>query len=465
MAVFSGHCCSMQAKIGVKMKVSIIIPVYNPGKLLEKCLESAIHQTLEDIEIICINDGSTDDSIDILNKYQSQDTRIKVFNQENTGAGHARNVALEKANGEYIIFLDADDWIEKDMCETLYNQAQKLDCDMILFDVLRHLKNNVTKTLVHFPNFDENPNEFTFDYEYARNKVFNGIFGVIWCKFYRKSFIDENNIRFKNHKMFNDVEFHIKTMLLAESIGYCPKIFYHYVRIGQDTLQESFSSSESVMCFYDVMKGIERILNDLNMMGNFRMEYLDYACYYFKTKLNQIDNKHQEAFFEKVKSFLETLKATPEELKKLHNEHVTFYIHVLNSKNYVEYELIHNQFNGKNLNSNISQNYIYYTNDDDDSYNKSYINLLENCLNEKIDNINKLTHELNSKNNELSEKNKRIGEISKEHANLKTLNDTFNENNYHLKQENSRLINENAKLKKELDEIKSSTLWKLKNKL
>ena len=437
------------------MKVSIIIPVYNPGELLAECLESAIQQTLDDIEIICIDDGSTDHSLYILNKYKSQDDRIKVFSQKNSGAGHTRNIALEKAKGEYVVFLDADDWIEKDMCETLYNQAKKLDCDMILFDVLRHLRNNVTKTLIHFPDFDENPNEFTFDREFARNKVFNGIFGVIWCKFYRKTFLDENNIRFENHKMFNDVEFHIKTMLLAKNIGYCPKMFYHYIRIGQDTLQESFSSSESVICFYDVMKGIERILDDLNMMEKFRMEYLDYACYYFKTKLNQIDEKYRDAFFEKIKSFLETLKATPEELKKLHNEHVTFYIHVLNSKNYTEYELIQNQFNGKNLNSNISQNYIYYTNDDDDSYNKSYINLLENCLNEKIDNINNLTQELNYKNNEMNKQNTQIDEILKERSNLRKLND----------EENSRLINENANLKKELDEIKSSKLWKLKNKL
>ena len=447
------------------MKVSIIIPVYNPGELLAECLESAIQQTLDDIEIICIDDGSTDHSLDILNKYKSQDDRIKVFSQKNSGAGHTRNIALEKAKGEYVVFLDADDWIEKDMCETLYNQAKKLDCDMILFDVLRHLRNNVTKTLIHFPDFDENPNEFTFDREFARNKVFNGIFGVIWCKFYRKTFLDENNIRFENHKMFNDVEFHIKTMLLAKNIGYCPKMFYHYIRIGQDTLQESFSSSESVICFYDVMKGIERILDDLNMMEKFRMEYLDYACYYFKTKLNQIDEKYRDAFFEKIKSFLETLKATPEELKKLHNEHVTFYIHVLNSKNYTEYELIQNQFNGKNLNSNISQNYIYYTNDDDDSYNKSYINLLENCLNEKIDNINNLTQELNYKNNEVNKQNTQIDEILKERSNLRKLNDEVSENNHHLKQENSRLINENANLKKELDEIKSSKLWKLKNKL
>lgn len=108
------------------VKVSIIIPVYNPGELLNNCLDSASNQTLNDIEIICIDDESTDGSMDILNQYAKIDSRFKVFSQSNSGAGMARNKGLEYANGEYIVFLDSDDYIEFDMCECLYNHAKAL---------------------------------------------------------------------------------------------------------------------------------------------------------------------------------------------------------------------------------------------------------------------------------------------------------------------------------------------------
>jgi glycosyltransferase involved in cell wall biosynthesis len=95
--------------------ISIIIPVYNAEKYLNKCLESVINQTLKDIEIICINDGSTDNSLDILQKYAKQDNRFIIINQDSSGAGVARNAGLDKAQGEYLAFLDSDDFFELDM--------------------------------------------------------------------------------------------------------------------------------------------------------------------------------------------------------------------------------------------------------------------------------------------------------------------------------------------------------------
>ena len=113
-------------------KVSIIVPVYNVEKYLCQCLESLVHQTLTDIEIICVNDGSTDNSLGILNKYAQLDSRIKVFSQKNQGVSSARNLGLEKVNGEYITFVDSDDWIELNACEILYNTAQERNTDILL---------------------------------------------------------------------------------------------------------------------------------------------------------------------------------------------------------------------------------------------------------------------------------------------------------------------------------------------
>lgn len=103
----------------VNPEISIIIPVYNPGKFINKCLNSIIHQTFKNIEILCIDDGSTDNSLNILKEFQKNDKRIRIFSQENLGAAASRNLGIENSKGNYILFVDADDWIEEDMCEKL----------------------------------------------------------------------------------------------------------------------------------------------------------------------------------------------------------------------------------------------------------------------------------------------------------------------------------------------------------
>lgn len=111
-------------------KLSIIVPVYNVEKYLSKCLESLIHQTLQDIEIICVDDGSTDSSLEILKSFAKTDSRIKVFSQKNQGQSAARNLALKHAKGEYLGFVDSDDWVDLDYFEKLYRVAKSSNCDI-----------------------------------------------------------------------------------------------------------------------------------------------------------------------------------------------------------------------------------------------------------------------------------------------------------------------------------------------
>ena len=115
------------------VKVSIIISVYNAEKYLKECLDSAVNQTLEDIEIICVNDGSTDDSLNILKSYAEKDSRVKVFTQPNKGQGAALNTALDNVRGEYVLNIDCDDWIELDACEFLYNKSKELNLDLLFY--------------------------------------------------------------------------------------------------------------------------------------------------------------------------------------------------------------------------------------------------------------------------------------------------------------------------------------------
>ena len=125
-------------------KVSIIIPVFNAEKYLEKCLDSLVNQTLEDIEIICIDDGSTDNSLEILKTYEQKDKRIKVLQQTNKKQGAARNYGIREAIGEYIGFVDSDDWAELDMFEKLYNKAISTDSDITMCKVIDYNENTKT---------------------------------------------------------------------------------------------------------------------------------------------------------------------------------------------------------------------------------------------------------------------------------------------------------------------------------
>ena len=172
-------------------KISVIVPVYNVEKFLEKCLKSIIEQTFEDLEIICINDGSTDKSLSILNSYAAKDPRIKILSQTNQGQSCARNAGLEIASGEYIGFVDSDDWIDLDFYEKLYNTAKKYDADIAVASIKRlrtykwkyHLK--IEKEEV---TEDINKKFFLCD---VPDKCY------VWNKIYKASELKKYNIKFE----------------------------------------------------------------------------------------------------------------------------------------------------------------------------------------------------------------------------------------------------------------------------
>lgn len=130
-------------------KVSIIIPVYNVEPFLARCLDSVVGQTLRGIEIICVDDGSPDRSIDILNRYAAQDDRIRVISQENRGLGGARNRGFDAATGEFILFVDSDDWIDPAYCERLYEAAREAEADIACASMLK-IRPSYSKWTIHY---------------------------------------------------------------------------------------------------------------------------------------------------------------------------------------------------------------------------------------------------------------------------------------------------------------------------
>ncbi|WP_373076921.1 glycosyltransferase family 2 protein [Fusobacterium mortiferum] len=208
-------------------KVSIIIPCYNVEKFIEKTLESAINQTLKDIEIIVINDGSIDNTLSIIEKYAIKDTRIKIVNQKNKGLSASRNIGIRLAEGEYIQHLDGDDWLEKETCEVTYNYAKKLGLDIVCYDLLRETE-NIQYKIVTFKDLKETKiykqNDFLEEL-YKNSFNINCVSKLIK----REVYIKNNISHLEKISLGEDLLTILRLALTTIKIGKLNKNFYHYI--------------------------------------------------------------------------------------------------------------------------------------------------------------------------------------------------------------------------------------------
>lgn len=204
-------------------KISVIVPIYNVEKYLEKCLNSIVNQTFSDIEIICVNDGSTDNSLAILNMFAKDDKRIKVISQENQGISVARNNGMKVATGEYIGFVDSDDWIDLNFYEKLYDAAKRYDADIAACGIKRILKN---KEKVFF-NFKKE--RFTVDQNEKYEICYIPKHSYVYNKIYRLEELKKHNLQFEAGKYYEDLLFSAQVFFYLRSVVTVPKIFYNYV--------------------------------------------------------------------------------------------------------------------------------------------------------------------------------------------------------------------------------------------
>lgn len=228
------------------VKVSIIVPVYNTAKYLSMCIESLINQTLKDIEIILINDGSTDESESIIKKYK--DKRIKYISKKNEGIGKTRNLGIEKTNGEYLAFIDSDDYIEFDFCEEMYNKAIKNNCDIVICDYYKNMNDRLEE--IKFASFNdaslkENP------------KIINCINLGPCNKIYKNVLFKDKNNRFVENLKYEDVPFVCKLLLSAKRIGKIDKCLAHYV------IHEKSETTTRDERIFDILKIADIIVKDL----------------------------------------------------------------------------------------------------------------------------------------------------------------------------------------------------------
>ena len=214
--------------------VSVIIPCYNAEKYLDMCMESILNQTLRDIEIICVDDGSTDKTLNKLNYYAANNPRMRVFSQRNQFAGAARNLGLSQARGEYVLFLDCDDFFAENLAQDAYAAAVSADADVVLFNARCFDEATGEFQKGWFLNMGLVPEKRPFSPEECADHLYQSTSPVPWTKMFRRQFLLDTKLQFQTLRHTNDFYFVLSGLAMAKRIVAIDQVLVTY-RIGQKT--------------------------------------------------------------------------------------------------------------------------------------------------------------------------------------------------------------------------------------
>lgn len=280
-------------------KISIIIPIYKVEKYLRFCLDSLCVQTLKDIEIICVNDGSPDNCGEILNEYQKKDKRFYILNQENLGSGPARNNGLDHAKGEFLGFVDPDDWVSPNYFEILYNRATICSADISATANIIKVHKYQTKKSVGFQS-----EKIIVSDQKRKNLIYRS--GVIWNKVFKKKLVDKYNIRFADTKSTGqDNPFNIISLATANKIATTTMGTYFYrVRSESAINSRSLKDIGIVEIYNDIFSQIKK----LNLGENYFKIIKKRALKDFGNTYSKLHPKFREKLLAKLSQNMPSLR-------------------------------------------------------------------------------------------------------------------------------------------------------------
>lgn len=301
-------------------KVSVIMPVYNTKEeFLRRSIESILQQTLSDIELIIINDGSTNNTKDIINSYQ--DKRIKYFSHEkNIGAGVSRNKGLSLALGEYILFVDSDDWIDLDTCSKTFLKAKEMNLDVLFFG-FNFFDNKSKKLTTHKNLWEFIPdkiinNSFNFKHPLIISNLFN-INATTCMEIFKKDFLIKNNLFFIEGLIFEDTEFFFRFILKATKIGFLKDACYFYrINIDNSVTQ---TKDIKVLDLIKIFKLIETnfIENQVFDFENLKIKFYNFQLKTLFSRYRKIKPRYKMEFKNNIIENLKTIELNKDEFKKL----------------------------------------------------------------------------------------------------------------------------------------------------
>ena len=266
-------------------KVSVIVPFYNVEGYIEKCLETLVNQTLQEIEIILVNDGSKDRSVNIVKKFQSSyPEKIVYLEKENGGLSDARNYAIPHAKGEYIAFLDSDDYVEKDMYQKMYELAVKENSDMVECDFYWEYPNKTRKDVGEI--------------YHGSNEMIEKIRVVAWNKLIKKEILEDTKIQFPKGYRYEDVEFTYKLIPYIKNVSFLKEACIHYI---QREGSISNSQNERTKEIFDVLEHVLQYYKEIDIYEKYKteLEYI-YIRYAFCSSLRRISKIQDETIQENL---------------------------------------------------------------------------------------------------------------------------------------------------------------------
>ena len=368
------------------VKVSVIVPVYNVEKYLKDCLNSVINQTLEDIEIICVNDGSTDNSLAILEDYAKKDSRIKIINQKNKGLSGARNTGMKHVQGEYVLFLDSADWLNEDALSKLYWSHLDDNLDMLFFQTVDYYEEDGRYELNQFGGMTAIDDSFEgkiFNYKDVASIIFK-IPHSAFNKLYSTSFLQRINASFPEGINYEDLAFFYDVFLKAERVSILKKELLFY-RIRENSISTSGGEKS-----FDIFKSLKLVNNSLKnttiIVNKYLQDYLMFIIVNLKFVFVRLKDEYKNDYFKLMLENYEYfgLDKVDNDFSGWSYEDRIFYQSIKKAKDGYEFDLIYN----KDCQTFLVNHY------------KGLVEKLENENQRLVEEINQL------KNNNSSVKNK-----------------------------------------------------------
>ena len=342
--------------------VSVIIPVYNVEKYLRECLDSVCNQTLEDIEIICVDDGSTDGSLSILRDYEAKDSRFKIYTQKNKFAGVARNNGFLHATGKYCIFLDSDDWFDKNLLKKTYLKAEKEQADIVAFNFSKFdVEGKVEKrTGIHTEWLPKNTE--VFSYADCPDYIMSVVNPTPWTKLYRTSFVAENNLKFDEISTTNDITFASVSVASAKRITFLKDRFIHY-RVDQGGTISSAKPKKLGNTLFAVKSALEQVshLSWYETIRNSVMRFaVDNITYCLKNNVLNINDPGVREFYNGARELFSTTLFEGCSPDAIHSNILFNYFTCLREYDYDSFISLEGQvFNDETIRNALEQKNLY----------------------------------------------------------------------------------------------------------
>lgn len=293
-----------------EIKVSIIMSLFNVELYMRTAIESVLNQSLKEIELICINDGSTDYSLDIAREYEKKDARVKVLSyEESNGQAYARNRGMDIAKGKYIGFVDGDDWVETTMFEKLYNEAEKnrtdvTFCAAALYDdqTGKTIWNNDYYNLYLIPKELDNR---VFTHEETKYLLTGSLNVALWNKIYRTDFLNKNKIRFPEYYIYEDMPFFYETWFKAENICFIRDCLYYY-RINRQTSTMSRMENK-VLDRVDMVALTYEMFKQLPYFDDIKTQVVTWIIEDLFHRYTIVEGRYRKEFFFKMKKLFKNI--------------------------------------------------------------------------------------------------------------------------------------------------------------